>query len=114
MVAIVTVFPGLARPQHTTMSAEEGAPSIMTTLTTAVMKDVPSTAAAAAVASTSSSSSSAAAAGSEPSVNQKLFLVVSVALATVCFFTNVLQVRDAAPASSSSFLQIFPLPKCYA
>lgn len=29
---------------------------------------------------------------SAPSVDQKLFLVVSVALATVCFFTNVVQV----------------------
>ncbi|CAL4088648.1 unnamed protein product [Meganyctiphanes norvegica] len=28
----------------------------------------------------------------EPNTNQKLFLVVSVALATVCFFTNVVQV----------------------
>ena len=30
---------------------------------------------------------------SEPSVDQKLFLVVSVALATVCFFTNIVQVN---------------------
>ncbi|KAG0716616.1 hypothetical protein GWK47_009257 [Chionoecetes opilio] len=40
------------------------------------------------------------AAGSEPSVNQKLFLVVSVALATVCFFTNVLQVAVFARPSA--------------
>ncbi|XP_045593934.1 tyramine receptor Ser-2 [Procambarus clarkii] len=52
-------------------------------------------AAAAAVAGSSTSSAS-----SEPSVNQKLFLVVSVALATVCFFTNIVQVAVFARPSA--------------
>lgn len=92
------------------MSDEVTAPSIMTsvatTLTTAVMKSVSSTAASpsspssSSSSSPSSSSSSGSAAGSEPSVNQKLFLVVSVALATVCFFTNVLQVAVFARPSA--------------
>ncbi|KAK3869876.1 hypothetical protein Pcinc_024840 [Petrolisthes cinctipes] len=49
---------------------------------------------------TGSSSSSSSSSSSEPSVNQKLFLVVSVALATVCFFTNVLQVAVFARPSA--------------
>ncbi|KAK7072435.1 hypothetical protein SK128_001746 [Halocaridina rubra] len=71
--------------------------------------DVVSSAAAAAatgssstasVAASSSSVSSTSAAESEPSVNQKLFLVVSVALATVCFFTNVVQIAVFARPST--------------
>ncbi|XP_042218586.1 uncharacterized protein LOC121863807 isoform X2 [Homarus americanus] len=70
-------------------------------------EDVSSPSAVAAVAAaavagssaSSSSSTSSSSAGSEPSVNQKLFLVVSVALATVCFFTNIVQVAVFARPS---------------
>ena len=34
------------------------------------------------------------AASDTPPVDQKVFLVISVALATVCFFTNIVQVSD--------------------
>ncbi|XP_064100082.1 probable G-protein coupled receptor No18 [Macrobrachium nipponense] len=65
-------------------------------------------ASSASVVSASSSSASSTPAESEPSVNQKLFLVVSVALATVCFFTNVVQVavfaRPSAVRSVKSIL----------
>ncbi|KAG0716617.1 hypothetical protein GWK47_009257 [Chionoecetes opilio] len=94
-------------PRSTKMSSEAGVPSMMTnaaaTLTSAVMKSVSPTAASSSssqLSSPSPSTSSASAAGSEPSVNQKLFLVVSVALATVCFFTNVLQVAVFARPSA--------------
>ncbi|XP_071545475.1 uncharacterized protein [Panulirus ornatus] len=67
------------------------------------MTDDASSSGAVAVAAGSASASapsSSSSAGSEPSVNQKLFLVVSVALATVCFFTNIVQVAVFARPSA--------------